>query len=318
MDRIATLVAGILFCVSALADTYPSRPVRIIVPFPPGGTADAVPRILAEKLSARWKQPVIVENRPGAGGNIGAQLVANAQPDGYTLLVTPPPPIAVNQYLYKSLPFDPARFVPVSILATHVSVLAVRPGFEASGVQELIQAAKQAPGKLTFASQGNGTTSHLTAAMFQQMAGVQLLHVPYKGTAPALTDLMAGQVDIFFDNVSSSLAQHRAGKIRILAVADTERLAALPDVPTLHESGLRGFQSISWNVIAGPEKLPEPVARELSRAAADALKLPDVRKRYQDLGGRPWGTTPEEAAAFIAKERARWRAVIQAANVTLD
>ena len=318
MNRIAPLLAGILLCASVLADTYPSRPVRLIVPFPPGGTADAVPRILAEKLSERWKQPVIVENRPGAGGNIGAQLVANAQPDGYTLLVTPPPPVAVNQYLYKNLPFDPARLVPVSILATHVTVLAVRQGLSVNSVRDLVQAAKQAAGKLSFASQGNGTTSHLTAAMFQQMAGVQLLHVPYKGTAPALTDLMAGHVDLFFDNVSSSLAQHRAGKMRILAVADTERLPALPEIPTLHESGLRGFQSISWNAILGPEKLPEPIARELSRAANDALKLPDVQKRYEALGGRPWGTTPEQAAAFIAEERARWRAVIRAANVTLD
>jgi tripartite-type tricarboxylate transporter receptor subunit TctC len=302
----------------ALADAYPSRPVRIIVPFPPGGTADAVPRILAEKLSERWKQPVIVENRPGAGGNIGAQFVANAPPDGYTLLVTPPPPIAVNQYLYKSLPFDPARLVPVSILATHVTVLAVRQGLAANSVHALVEAAKKAPGSLSFASQGNGTTSHLTAAMFQQMAGVQLLHVPYKGTGPALTDLMGGQVDLFFDNVSSSLAPHRAGKIRILAVADLERLPALPEAPTLHESGLRGFQSISWNVIVGPEKLPQSIARGLSRAASDALRLPDVQKRYQDLGGRPWGTTPEEAAAFITQERARWRAVIEAAKVTVD
>lgn len=318
MSRIAVVLFGMLMGFPTLAEQYPNRPVRIVVPFPPGGTADAVPRILGEKLAERWKQPVIIENRPGAGGNIGAQLVANAEPDGYTLLVTPPPPIAVNQYLYKRLPFDPERFVPISILATHATVLAVRPGLPVAGIAELIQAAKRTPGKLSFASQGNGTTSHLTAAMFQQAAGVQLLHVPYKGTAPALTALIAGQVDMFFDNVSSSSAQHRAGKIRILGVATLERLRSLSDIPTLHESGLPGFQSISWNVVAGPEKLPPAIAREISRAAAEALALPDVRKRYEDLGGRPWGTTPEEAARFIAEERARWRAVIQAANVTLD
>jgi len=318
MKRCSLLLLGIVLSATVLAESYPSRPVRIVVPFPPGGTADAVPRILAEKLSERWKQPVIIENRPGAGGNIGAQMVANAPPDGYTLLVTPPPPLAVNQYLYKSLPFDPARFVPISILATHVSVLATRPDLQAASAQELIALAKQAPGKLSFASQGNGTTSHLTAAMFQQMAGVQLLHVPYKGTAPALTDLMAGQVDVFFDNVSSSLAHHRAGRIRILAVASAERLPSLPEIPSLHESGLSGFQSVSWNAMAAPEKLPEPIARQLSQDVAELLKLPDVQKKYLDLGGRPWGTTPAEATAFLAEERARWRAVIQRANVTLD
>jgi tripartite-type tricarboxylate transporter receptor subunit TctC len=289
-----------------------------VVPFPPGGTADAVPRIVADKLSAKWGQPVIVDNRPGAGGNIGAELVANAAPDGYTLLVTPQPPIAVNQYLYKKLSYDPERFVPVSIMATHVSVLAVRPGLEATSVQQLIALAKRAPGKLSFASQGNGTTSHLTAAMFQQMAGVQLVHVPYKGTAPALTDLMGGQVDLFFDNVSSSLAQHRAGKIRIMAVAGPERLSALPEVPTLDESGLRGFRSVSWNVMAGPQMLPEPIVRKLAQDVAEAIRLPDVQKRYMDLGGRPWGSTPAEAATLIAEERARWHAVIQNAGVTLD
>jgi tripartite-type tricarboxylate transporter receptor subunit TctC len=309
----------LLLCQPAFAQApYPNRPVRIVVPFPPGGTVDAVPRIVSEKLSARWNQPVIIENRPGAGGNIGAELVANAEPDGYTLMVTPPPPIAVNQFLYKKLQYDPTRFVPISVLATHVSVLATRPDLPAASVQELIKAAKQAPGKLVYASQGNGTISHLTAAMFQQMAGVQMLHVPYKGTAPAMTDLMGGQVDVFFDNLSSSLAQYRAGKIRILGVASRERLLVLPGVPSLHEAGVSGFQSVTWNVLAGPDKLPDAIAQQLSRAVADALKLPDVQKKYADLGGQAWGTTPAEAAGFIAQERARWHKVIQSANVTLD
>jgi tripartite-type tricarboxylate transporter receptor subunit TctC len=313
------LLFGVALCTGAFGQgTYPSRAVRIVVPFPPGGTADAVPRIVAEKLTARWGQPVIIENRPGAGGNIGAEVVANAEPDGYTLMVTPPPPIAVNQYLYKKLAYDPTRFVPISVLATHVSVLATRPDFPAPSVQELVNLAKQAPGKLVYASQGNGTISHLTAAMFQQMAGVQMLHVPYKGTAPAMTDLMGGQVDVFFDNLSSSLAQYRAGKIKILAVASQQRSPSLPSVPSLHEAGIPGFQSITWNVLAGPDRLPEAIAQQLSQAVADALKLPDVQKKYADLGGQAWGTTPAEAASFIAEERARWRKVIQSANVTLD
>ncbi len=319
MRSVHLLFLGVLLGQPALAQVpYPNRAVRIVVPFPPGGTADAVPRIVAEKLSARWNQPVIIENRPGAGGNIGAEVVANAEPDGYTLMVTPPPPIAVNQYLYKKLAYDPTRFVPVSVLATHVSVLATRPDLPAASVQELIKSARQAPGKLVYASQGNGTISHLTAAMFQQMAGVQMLHVPYKGTAPAMTDLMGGQVDVFFDNLSSSLAQYRAGRIKILGVASRERLPILPGVPSLHEAGVSGFQSVTWNVLAGPDRLPDSIAQQLSQAVADALKLPDVQKKYVDLGGQPWGTTPAEAAGFIAQERARWRKVIEDANVTLD
>lgn len=239
-----TLACSMPSLVSAQAEPYPSKLVRIIVPFPGGGTADALPRIVAEKLSTRWSKPVIIENRPGAGGNIGAEQFSRAEADGYTLMVSPPGPIAVNDSLYKKLAYDPTKFVPVSLLATTVSVLVIRPTLSVKGVQELIQMAKQSPRKLAFASQGNGSTSHLTAAMFQQRAEIEMLHVPYKGSSAALTDLMGGQIDLFFDNISSSLALHRAGKIRILAVAGPQRSSALPDIPTIDESGLS--DGVTW------------------------------------------------------------------------
>jgi tripartite-type tricarboxylate transporter receptor subunit TctC len=300
------------------AQEFPTRPVKIIVGFPAGGTADAMPRIVAEKLSARWNQPVIVENRPGAGGNIGAEAMSRSPADGYTLMSSPVGPVAANAYLFRKLSYDPTRFVPISLLGTTISVLAVRNTLPARTVQELAELARSQPGKVTYASQGNGSTSHLTAAMFEKMANAKLVHVPYKGTAPALTDLMGGQVDMFFDNISSSMVQHRAGKVRILAVASLQRMPVLPDIPSLNEAGFPGFFSSSWNVITGPEGLPDAIAQQVSRATADALKLPDVAKKYAELGADTVGATPAETAKFIAEERARWSKVIIDAGVRAD
>ena len=318
MRLFIVIVGWLVSSLSLGQPAYPGKPVRIIVPFPGGGTADAVPRIVAEKLQARWNVPVIIDNRPGAGGNIGAELFSRAEPDGYTLMCSPPGPIAVNHYLYKALPYDPTKFVPTSLLATTMSVLAVRPGLTAHSVRDLVQMAKDAPGKLTFASQGNGSTSHLTAAMFQQAAGVKMLHVPHRGSAAVLADLMGDRVDVFFDNISSSLALHRAGKIRILAVASLRRSPSLPDVPTIQESGYPGFQSISWNAVVGPPGLPASIAQQVSEAMAEALRHPDVRKSYAALSADPVGGSPAETGAFIAEEMARWRKVIQDAGVTVD
>jgi tripartite-type tricarboxylate transporter receptor subunit TctC len=315
---LVTLAGLISSSAFAQVEPYPNKIVRIIVPFPGGGTADAVPRIVAEKLTARWGKPVIIDNRPGAGGNIGADQFSRAEADGYTLMCSPPGPIAVNDSLYKSLSYDPTKFVPISLLATTVSVLATRPALSANSVEQLIQMAKQAPGKLAYASQGNGSTSHLTAAMFQQRGGIEMLHVPYKGSPAAIAGLMGGQVDIFFDNISSSLAQHRAGKIRILAVAGLRRSSALPEIPTIHESGLSGFQSISWNALVGPERLPDSIAQRISEAVAETLKLPDVQEKYGKLSAEPIGGSPAETRRFIAEERARWRQVIRDAKVTAD
>lgn len=231
---------------------------------------------------------------------------------------SPPGPIAVNDSLHKGLRYDATKFVPISLLATSVSVLVVRPDLKVDSVRDLVKLAKESPRKLSFASQGNGSTSHLTAAMFQQQARVEMLHVPYKSSPAALTDVMGGQIDVFFDNISSSIAQHRAGKIRILAVASPKRTPALPDLPTISEAALAGFQSVSWNALVGPAGLPAPIAQKISAAVAEALRLPDVRDRYAKLSADPVGSTPEEAARFITDERARWKQVIQDANVSVD
>lgn len=298
--------------------TFPTKAVRIIVPFPAGGTADVLPRIVGERLSAQWGQPVIVENRVGAGGNIGADAVARAEPDGHTLLASPPGPLAINHHLYRKLTYDPTRFVPVSILAVVPNVLAARTKLPVTSVKELIAHARANPGKVTYASAGNGTTQHLTGSMFQAMAKIDMVHVPYKGSAPALADLMGEQVDIFFDNLASTLKLHQAGKIRILAVASPTRVPALPDVPTIAEVALPGFQSVTWFGVAAPEGTPTAVVQQLSVAIAETLKLPDVQKRFRDQGAEPVGGTPAEALAFIREESERWRRVIKEANVTLD
>src|SRR5262245_9998479 len=310
---------------------YPAKTIRIIVPFPAGGTADSIQPIVAEKLNAKvrepvvteklnakWGQPVIVENKPGAGGNIGAELVARSDPDGYTLLASPPGPLSINQSLYKSLGYDPTKFAPISLVATMPNVLAVRPTFEATSVQDLIAQAKKNPGKLSYASQGNGTTSPLTASMFQSMTGTELVHVPYKGTAPALTGLMGGQVDLMFDNVTSSLSPYKAGRIKILAVAAPARISELPNVPTLTEAGVRGFQAGSWVGIVAPANTPAAITTALSQAIADAVKSPDVRKKFSEVAAQPVGNTPEEMAVFLAQEAAKWRQVVRTANVTID
>ena len=253
---LAAMVSMVIFgaCKVATygAEAFPSSPVTIVVPFPAGGTADFLPRVVADIMSRRWNQPVVIENISGAGGNIGAERVARAKPDGYTLLASAPGPLAINHNLYKSLPYDPTKFAPITVLGTSPNVLVVSPKVTAQSVNDLITLAKSNPGKVTYASQGAGSTSHLTASLFASTAGVELVHVPYKGSAPAVNDLLGGHVDIMFDNLASSLAQHRAGKLRILAVADRNRASALPDVPTIAESGFPGFLGVAWGGLGVP------------------------------------------------------------------
>src|SRR5918911_3772194 len=255
MRFFAWLAAGAL-SFAALAQEWPAKPVRIIVPFPPGGSADLMPRAVAEKLSERWGQPVVVENRPGAAGNIGADAVYRAEPDGYTLLSSPPPPLVINKLLYPKLSYDPDEFVPITVIGAIPNVLLVHPKLPANSVQELIAYAKANPGKLNYASQGSGTTSHLTAELFKSMAGgLDILHVPYKGTAPALVALVGGQVHMMFDNLGVSLALVRSGKLRALAVASEARIAALKEIPTISET-LPGFLSLAWFGVVAPPKTP--------------------------------------------------------------
>jgi tripartite-type tricarboxylate transporter receptor subunit TctC len=300
------------------AASFPNKQITIIVPFPAGGTADVLPRIVAQELSKKWGQPVIVENRSGAGGNIGAQAVAKAAPDGYTLLATPPAPLAINQNLYKTLGYEPDRLVPITVLAAVPNVLAVRSSLPVSNVKEFIAYAKKENGSVTAATQGNGTTSHLTGTLFATQTGVKFTFVPYKGTAPALGDLMGGQVDVFFDNISSSYRQHEAGKVKILAVASSTRSPLLPNVPTIAESGVPQFNSTTWFAVAAPPGTPDDIVQKLNSAIVDVLKMKEVRQRFLDQGAEAVGNTPKQMAEFVANERTRWKKVIDSAGVTMN
>ena len=296
---------------------WPQQPVRIIVPFPAGGSADVLPRLVAEVLGPMWKQPIVIENRTGAGGNIGAEHVAQAKPDGYTLMSTPAPPLAVNQNLYPKLGFDPTKFKPITVLATSPNVVGVSNKLGVNSVKELIEKAKANEGKLNVANQGNGSTSHLTAAMFESRTGVKFNHVPYRGTAPALNDLVAGHVDIFFDNISSSLTQHQGGNIKILAVAQKERASQLPDVPTVSEAGIPDFFATAWFAVVAPEGTPDDIIAKINKDIVAALNNPEVRRKYLEQAATPVGNSPAEAARFIESETKLWGDVIRTANVKL-
>ena len=299
-------------------DSFPSKPIKNYVPFPAGGTADILPRILAEKLSKQWPAGVIVENKPGAGGNIGAELVANSEPDGYTLLASPPGPLAINRSLYQKLGYDSTKFEPITIMAEVPNVLDVSPNFPPRNVRELVAYAQANPDKVNFASQGNGSTSHLTAMMLQSMANIKMTHIAYKGTTPALTDIMGGQVDLFFDNLSSSLPFHKSGKLRILAVADTKRSPVLPDVPTVEEAGIKGFKAITWFGIVAPPGTPQSVIQKLNKAFVDVMKTPEVKKSFLEQGAVPVAESPEKTKQFIKDEAAKWGDLIKKTKTTVD
>ncbi len=312
------LFLGLVFLLEATAQEWPQKTVRIIVPFPPGGSADLLPRVVGEKLSQQWRQPVIIDNRPGAAGNIGATAVFQADPDGYVLLSAPPPPLVINRLIYPKLGYDSTQFVPMTVIAAIPNVLLVHPKVGANTVSEFIAFLKNNPGKLNYASQGSGTTSHLTAELFRSMAGgLQITHVPYKGTAPALADLLSGQVEMMFDNLGVSLPHVRSGKLHALAVASPRRVAALPNVPALAET-LKGFESVAWFGIVGPPKTPAAIADKVAAAVAEALREPDVLKRLGEMSAEPMGLSPADTAAFMRQETERWSAVIRSAGVKVD
>jgi tripartite-type tricarboxylate transporter receptor subunit TctC len=302
---------------SAPAQDYPSRPVKIIVPFPAGGTADVMPRIFAEWLSRKWGQPVIVENRTGAAGNIGAEAAFKSEPDGYTLLSAPPPPLVINHNLYPKLGFDPTEFIPIIIMGRVPNALVVNPKVAANTVAELIAFARANPGKLTSATQGNGTTSHLTSELFQLMAQVKVQHIPYRGSAPALTDLVAGSVDIMFDNLGVSLALVKAGQLKLLAVATPKRMASLPDAPTMAET-LPGFESAAWFAVVAPPKTPTAIVSKINADMNEALRQGEVVARLGQLSAEPIGGTPQATAAYMREEVTRWHNVIKSAGVKLE
>ena len=299
------------------AQTYPVRPIKIIVPSPAGATTDTLVRMTAQKLQEKWGQPVIVDNRPGAGGNIGAEEAAKAAPDGYTLLFTYPAPLVVNKTLYKELAYDPDSFVPISLEATVPLVLAVPPKEEATSVQQLIAFARAHPNQLNFASQGYGTSGHLAGELFKSMAGIAIVHVPYKGSAPALTDVLGGRIDMMFIELSTVLNQIKAGKLRALAVGSEKRNPFLPDVPAMAEV-LPGFQASTWFGMVAPPATPPEIVAKLSSAVAAAIREPDMAKRLVDMSATAVGDTPAEMAVFLRDERQRWGGVIRAAGVKAE
>ena len=311
---------ALIFCAgtSLQAQDWPTRPIRFIVPFGQGGVVDTVLTATRQSLEAKLGQKIIVEYRPGAGGNIGADFVFKSDPDGSTLLASPPGPVAINHHLYKKLSFDPTRWQPITVMATVPNVLAVGPKVQAKNLTELIAYLKANPGKLSYASQGNGSTSHLTASMFMQLTGTELIHIPYKGTAPALVDLMAGTVDIFFDNLSSSMQFHQTGKIRIFAVADDQRSKALPQVPTFSEQKLPGMQAVTFFSVMAPPGTPATAMTAIYKSFSEALANPEIKQKFLEQGAEPRGWSPEQTAKFVKDESEKWQAVIKTTNVSLD
>lgn len=296
---------------------WPGQAVRVIVPFPAGGTADSVPRIVAEGLRAMWQQAIIIDNRPGAAGNIGTAHVASAEPDGYTLLATPPPPLAINRHLYARLNFDPARLRPIIVMGTSPNVVEVSIKLDVRSLKDLIELAKARPGGINCANQGMGTTSHLTAAMFEAAAGVQFNHVPYGGTAPALNDLVAGHVDLFFDNLSSSFSFHQSGATRILAVCQEKRAPQMPDVPTVSETALPGFSAIAWYAIMAPPGTPDAIVEKVNRDAVSVIRQSEVQRRLIEQAVMPVANSPQEAATFIAAETRLWGQAVRQTGLRL-
>ena len=314
------LLAAAAIAAPAAAQTYPQRVVRIVNPFPPGGSVDTMARILAQKLTENIGQQVIVDNRAGAGGNVGAEFVAKSEPDGHTLLFTAPGPLVINQTLFtKGLPFDPAKdFAPIALFGTAPIVLMVNPGIPANNVQELIALAKKQPGKIHFASAGPGSTNHLSGELFKSMAKIDIVHVPYRGAGPAMNDLVGGHVQMFFDLMPVAMPQIKAGKVRALANAGATRPSALPDLPTVAEQGLPGFASSSWYGFVAPARTPDAVVARLADETRKILTAPEMIARIRELGSEPGTLFRAEFAAFMRGEATKWGEVIRISGAKAD
>jgi len=310
-------LATALACTSAGAQ-YPTRAVRMIVPFPGGGINDILARIIGEQLQARWGQPVVIENKTGAGGNIGAEVAYQAEPDGYTLLLSPPGPLAINQTLYKHLSYKPQEFVPLTLVGAVPNVAIVRKELPVDTLATLIAYTRANPGKVTFGSQGNGATPHLTGMMFQTMTGTHMVHVPYRGETLVLQDMIGGHVDVFFGNVSAARPHFLDGKVKVVAVLDTQRAPSLPEVPTSAEAGMPGFVSTGWFALAGPPRLAPALQAQIATAAAEVMQRADVQARFHAASVEPRPGTPSEMAAFIAEEAKRWGDIIRRNNIAVD
>jgi tripartite-type tricarboxylate transporter receptor subunit TctC len=303
----------------ACAQGYPSRPIHFVVPYPAGGPLDTVARLLGQKVSESVKQPVIIDNKPGAGGNIGADAVAKSPPDGYTILMGAVATHAINPTLYANIPYDPVNdFAPVTQVASTPNVLVVNPSLPVHDVREFIAYAKAHPGQLNFGSGSTGSAGHLAGELFKTMAGVQMVHVPYKGAGPAMQDLIGGQIQLMFDNLASSLGQIRAGKVRALAVTTAKRSSLAPELPTIAESGLPGFDISTWFGVFAPGGTPPAVVARLHDEFAKALAAPDVREKMLNLGAEPVGNTPAQFAAYIRSEAEKYARLVKASGAKVD
>jgi tripartite-type tricarboxylate transporter receptor subunit TctC len=312
-------VAALALALPAAAQGYPSKPIRFVVPYPAGGPLDTVARLLAQKVSESTRQPVVVDNKPGAGGNIGADIVAKSPPDGYTILMGAVATHAINPTLYASIPYDPVRdFTPVTQVASTPNVLVVNPAVPANDVKGFIAYARANPGKLNFGSGSTGSAGHLAGELFNAQAGVKMTHVPYKGAAPAMQDLLGGRIELMFDNLASSLAQVKAGKVRALAVTTARRSGLAPDLPTIAESGLPEFDISTWFGVFAPAGVPRDVVDRLHAEFTRALAAPDVREKMLALGAEPVGNRPEEFAAYIRREAEKYARVIKASGAKVD
>lgn len=304
---------------STYAETYPSKPIKLIVGYAPGGSADITARLISDKLRIELGQPVIVENRPGAGGNIGAEAVVRAAPDGYTLLLASAAQIVVNPSLYKNLPFDPLKdLAPITQLQTDHNLMVVTPGIPAKDLKQFIAYAKSKPTGVTFASPGGGTPAHLAGELMNQMAGLTMQHVPYKGSGPALNDLLAGHVTMAIDNMPALLPQVKAGKLRAIAVASPQRAAAAPDIPTMGEAGVPGYTVSAWKGLMAPAETPPAIIERLHAAAAKVLADPEIRHRMTSMGAEPVGDTPEHFAQTLRTESAHWAKLVKSTGATLE
>jgi len=301
----------------AAAENYPNRTIKIVVPVPPGPLLDVVPRIIGEKLSAKWGVPVIIENRPGAAQHLGAEAVAKSEPDGYTLLASPPGPLVVSQHIRSKLGFDPSAFVPVSVMVKFPMALVAHPKVPASNLQAFLAYAKANTSKLNYGSPGVGSPPHLAAEQLMKAAGISFAHVPYQGMAPAMNDLIAGHIDVMIDVFGNAWPNVKEGKLKLLAVTSPARLPEAPDVATVAET-LPGYAHVEWFAIVAPPKTPAHIATKLSAAIAETLKLPDVAKRLRDYVLQPVGSSPSETADFVKGESERWRKVIEATGLKIN
>lgn len=321
MNRTLRIIAGLALAavaVSAAAQTYPQKPIRLIIPFPPGGPRDVQARLIGPKLTEAWGQPVVVDNRAGANGIIGIGLGAKAEPDGYTLVMISAG-FAAAPSLYAKLPYDSVRdFAPVAPLTSGPGIVVVNPSLPVRSIRELVAHARSRPGQLFFGSAGNGAPSHLAVELFKSMAGIDLVHVPYKGMAPAITDLIAGRLQLSIPTIPGGLPHAKSGKVRALAVTGPQRSAAAPELPTVAEAGLPGYLATNWYGLVAPARTPRPVVGKLNQEIGRILAIPEVRERLTNIGMEPGSNTPEQFAEFIKSEIAKWAKVVKAAGVRLQ